>query len=234
MDLGQFKVQKSILEIRYAQSFLIWDRTGHIWSQMFSKFPEMKVQKAQPNQQTLVLGNKMAATVALESANLAAHHLPTNFAPFASACDEFFPIVLSELGVTDLSRIGFRTFFEKSFSSREEATEFAASQFPVFRRSGKAFNIEGAILDPEFSLRWEGETTGITVRLKSQQQKLETEIPAEFDDLAASINVERNVLILDVDYYAHANTSVRKFNSKALIESWAHVIRRDLIGFING
>jgi hypothetical protein len=234
LDLGQFKIQKAVFEIRFAQSFLIWDRTGHVWHGLRAKFPGLKLKGAQPNQQSFSLGEGLNATLTIENAHLAGTNLSSDLEPFISACDAFFPLVIKELNILDLSRIGFRIFHERAFPSKKAAADFMLSEMPQLKRSGKHFNIEGEQLDLDIALRWEGPVTGVLTRLHTVQRKIETEIPAEFAEEAKPINAERNLIILDADYYAHGNTSVSKFNPKALVESWSRAIRRDSIGFIHG
>lgn len=239
-DLSQFKVQKAVLEIRYAPAFLIWDRTGHIWNQVQSAFPDLKSQKVQPNLQSLMLNKTINATLAIENSHLAGRNLPNDLKPFSDACQIFFPIIVTELKLANLTRIGFRIFYEKVFSSKDAdadkdaAADFALGNLPSFKRSGKFFNTDGRLRDVDFALRWEGENTGAFARVQTVQQKLETEIPAEFDNIAEPVKVQKTLLLIDVDYYAHSNTPVSKFNAPALIESWAHAIRRDLTKFVHG
>ncbi|MGA3308581.1 MAG: hypothetical protein ABSD08_08200 [Xanthobacteraceae bacterium] len=233
LNLSQFKLQRAVLEIRYAQSFLVWDHAGVVWQQLRTPFPEIKLRTAQPNQQTLSLSKKLTAQVALESSNLTAYSPISDAEPFAEACMSFFPLVLKQLEISNLTRIGYRSFFQKSFETKQAASEFGFEQLPYLRRKGKHFNIDGESRDPELALRWEGDATGILVRLQTIQQKLEADVPADFESVE-SINVERYVVVLDLDYYAHGNTSAAKFQPRALIESWSRLIRRDVEGFFNG
>jgi hypothetical protein len=204
LQLSQFKLFRSVLEIRYAQSFLVWDHAGLAWHQLRARFPELKLRSAQPNQQTVLLSKNLLASISLENANITAYGGDAELDAFSTSCEAFFPLVIKQLDISDLTRIGLRIVSQRTFQTKEEAAQFAFTQIPGMQRTGKYFNIEGKLLDPELALRWEGEVTGVLVKMLPVQQKLDADIPPEFPDIE-SIHIERYGVLLDVDYYAHGD-----------------------------
>jgi hypothetical protein len=53
-------------------------------------------------------------------------------------------------------------------------------------------------------------------------------VPVEFQDALKENKAERSFVTLDVDYYAHGITPITSFDAPAIIESWLHMIRRDI------
>jgi hypothetical protein len=101
------------------------------------------------------------------------------------------------------------------------------------RRQDKYYNIQGKVLDPEMSWRWEGDATGCTTKIQVVEQKLEFDFPGEFVDTEPP-ETKKILAMIDVDYYAHGNTSVSKFKPDSVIENWLRLVKRDVSEFING
>jgi hypothetical protein len=233
-DISDFKLQRLVVEIRYEPAFLLWDKAGSIGVELRNRFPATKVRIVQPNQQQFSLDKKFAAGVQFDRTFLQGVYPAHNLEDIRTTSEAFFPIVIGALKISDLSRIGLLGVYEKRFESRELASEFVLKCQPSLRRGGKFFNVDGAkILDPEFFLRWEGDTMGCSIKLHSLEQRIEVEVPAELDDIQP-IDTKRNVALLEIDYYAHSSTPISKFNAPAIIENWVRIIRRDLGGFVGG
>jgi hypothetical protein len=233
LDRSLFKIQKAVLEIRYDPAYLLWDRAGIITEELRKLFPTLSRKQISPNQQVLKLTDDMVISVEIDKAHLVNYFPQKDLEKFRSACGKAFPVVIDKLERSNLIRIGFRIFFEKRFETNDETAVFVIDHLPAYKRSGKYFNIDGAIRDPDLSLRWEGETTGCLVRFQAMQAKLEVEVPAEFGNID-SINEEKKYVQLDVDYYAHASTPSARFDSSAVIENWFKLIKRDVGAFIDG
>jgi hypothetical protein len=233
LDLNTFTLQKSVLEIRYDPAFPLWDRAGMLASRLRKTFAQLKNKEARPNQQVYVLNDKSTLQIEFEKSIVISNFPPNNLDDFKSTAEKAFASVIETLELAALSRVGFRVFFEKSFDSKKAASEFVIDQMTVFKRAGKYFNIEGKVLNPHFGLRWEDEAIGCLVTLQTIETKLEIEVPPGFGEVQ-SIDKQKNIAQLDIDYYAHATMPVSKFSVPALVENWMKLIRRDVAGFLNG
>ncbi len=232
LDLSKFKLQKVVLEIRYDPAFLLWDNAGTVWFTLRSKFPAQRLKTAQPNQQIMSLSKDLEGTTELDRAFLQGTFPAQDLEAFRAAADIFFSCIIRQLDITDLSRVGMRLIYEKTFESRREASDYVLTCKPSLQRDGKFFNAEGGkVLDPEFFLRWEGDAIGCSVKVFSVEQRIQVGTPSEFPEVTP-IDVTRNSAILDIDYYAHASMPVSKFNAPALIENWLRTVRRDVGGFV--
>jgi hypothetical protein len=233
IELDEFKLQRAVLEIRYDPAFLLWDRAGSIGNELHQLFPNLAVKGAAPNQQTLKLDEGTQVGIEFEKGSLTTFFPPNNLQEFRENCGKVFPVIIDSLARPSLTRIGFRIFYEKLFPTKREASEFVLQYLPSFRRSGKHFNIEGAVFEPRATIRWEGETIGSLVTLQAIEAKLELDMPLEWGGLEA-INARKAYAQLDVDMYAHSSTSTSKFNAPAVVENWYKLIRRDIGSFLNG
>ncbi len=233
LDLGQFKLQRAILEIRFDAAYLLWDRAGAISGSLQKLFPNLKVPSANPAQQRFKLNDNTQLSVELDKANIVSFFPPTNLDVFREAAGKVMPIIIDVLDRKTLTRIGFRVFYEKKFATKSEAAQYVVQCMPSLQRTGKHFNIEGEVRDPSFTLRWEGETTGCLVALQAVHAKLEVDVPSDWGEITP-INEEKSYAQLDADMYAHSSTPTAKFNAPALIENWYKIVRRDVGGFLNG
>lgn len=233
LDLSSFKLQRITLEIRYDNAFLIWDHAGIITRELSRNFPELKLKgQPQPNLQSAELGPGLSSSVLIDKAFIVSIYPTHSLEEFRVAADFFFSVVIRFLEISDLTRIGMRLIHEKKFETRDDVAKFLASSLPMLNREGDFFSVsKGGLKDADLSLRWEGDSTGCLVRIQSQDQKVEIDIPAEFRDVNFP-EVKRTAAIADIDYYAHLPTPVTKFRASAIIENWTKVVRRDLGSFL--
>jgi hypothetical protein len=234
LELSQFSVNRAAFEVRYDFAALLWDRAGVINSEIRKKhYPKLENRQVDPNNQSLRLAPNLELSVQTDKSFIVCKDPSSDLGELNAAASKLFPIIIQRLELTDFTRIGLRIFFRKTFSTKQECAEFMLNAVPYLRRHGKHFNIEAEVTDPTIALRWEGKTTGCLATFRVIEAKLNIDVPFEFSiDLVSP--VELIAVSLDVDYYAHALTAVTKFNSSALIENWAHLIRRDVGAFVHG
>jgi hypothetical protein len=137
-------------------------------------------------------------------------------------------MIFKRVEISSLTRVGLRVIYGKQFNSRNAATAFLAEQVPLPKLKNKYLNVDGTVLDPEIYFLYEGEALAFTLRAKAQQTKMNIAVPIEFQDLLKETKAERSTATLDIDYFAHATTPLASFDAPALIESWLHLIRRDI------
>jgi hypothetical protein len=233
IDLSQFRVRQTVLELRYAAAFLVWDRSGAIWHEMSTRYLDLQVRTASPNIQSVRIDSKNDATVQINTCNVTTAYPSHNLDDFKKLSEAFFPIVISKLEIEALTRIGFRVFFEKKFKNREDTATFAVSLVKGMPSGSKYCNIEGRVLELDHAVRWEGEARGCMARIRTANSKLEVEIPVDFDG-RESIHEESNIVQVDVDFYTILPTVVGKFDGPTIIGDWFRLIRRDVPELLNG
>jgi hypothetical protein len=232
IDLSQFKVQKCVLELRYATAFLLWDRAGSIASQLSKHYPNLKLKEVQPNSQLISVDEHSDAHVKIDSASVTVAFPTSDLNTFKKLASVLFPLVIDKLELDILSRIGFRVFFEKAFKNREGTAAFVAEITRSMPRKSKYFGFEGKMFEFDHAIRWETEVLGCLARIRTIQNQLDIEIPNDFGALDP-VHAEKHAVQVDADYYAHAPTPIGKFDAVSIIESWYHLIRRDVGEFLD-
>jgi hypothetical protein len=61
------------------------------------------------------------------------------------------------------------------------------------------------------------------VRLNVIGNRIKVDTPPDFPGIEP-IDLERNFVQLDIDYYAHGVTATSKFNAPAIVEAWSKII----------
>ena len=49
MEFDELKPPTASFEVRFGNTFLVWDRSGMIWSEVVARFPELKLRQPEPN-----------------------------------------------------------------------------------------------------------------------------------------------------------------------------------------
>ncbi len=229
VELDDFKLFSSALELRYADHFLIWDKAGSFWDAFSEKFSPLSVKQAEPSGVTVKFDRHTEASVGVNRATIVAQQPGTDLERLKTIAEVFVPALTRELKILQFSRVGMRLLYERVFPSREDAANYISMNVAIPRLSGRIMNTEGKLLDPELAMRWESDKTGFLMRISARQQKLDFTLPPEYADNAFPGLVPiRNQVLIDIDYYIHSITSAGQINAGELIENWRRVIRRDI------
>lgn len=235
INIDDLKPISASFELRYAPQFLVWDRSGTIWSEMAAAYPTITQKQAQPNSVAVTLAPQLDSLVAIDRAHVASA-LPANkFTALKEAAGALTPVLVKHLPIEQFTRVGMRLIYQKTFPARDLATDYLhkAVKFPT--PHGKVMNVDGQLLDPSYSFRWEGDTLGFHLRLSAVQSNVNIEFPPEYVHLAPpESELTLNRVIVDIDYYSHAQVSVDQLKAEDLIDNWLHVIRRDISNVISG
>ena len=68
IDLDQFAIWSATFEVRYDATFLIWDRSGAVWSRVKERYPTATVEQANPNQIRVIVDPKTQAVLSVDRA----------------------------------------------------------------------------------------------------------------------------------------------------------------------
>ena len=66
INLNEFTPLSAVFEARYASQFLIWDRSGALWTGIAGTFPAISTKQAEPNQVLVRLAPNVDAAVGAE------------------------------------------------------------------------------------------------------------------------------------------------------------------------
>lgn len=230
-DLDEFGFERVSFEIRFPAAFLHWDRAGAIWNAVARLWPELEIVTGEPGRTSFTVRKKVELTVTLENATVIEHWPQRDLGEFKEMAKEFTKVLIEQLELTTIKRVGLRQFFLSPYPSREEATQaFLATKLIRYPPDAQ-FGTKGVPLMPEYAVRWEGETLGATVRAKVESRRMEFEPSPKFPKLKPILE-ETAGIALDLDYFTVAEVSVGKLDVAEWIQVGAHVMRRDIKSYL--
>jgi hypothetical protein len=164
---------------------------------------------------------------------VAGHDPKPDLNEFSDYCEAFTSIARTSLELKEYSRLGFRVLYERQFDNRCAAGESMAECVTLPVLVGRHFNVQGGTLQPEFALRWEGQSVGVLARLAVQTRKIDFDAPLGVGELTP-VHLEQNLLALDVDYYTLASIAIGQFKAPDWIQQAYRLIKRDIAQFLRG
>lgn len=227
MDIAQLTLRSLVFELRYPHAFYLWDRSGAIASAALSKWPELKLRDAAPNQVTFRLGRRLEFAFQIERCFAALSGAKVSLDELTPFISFLADLVLSDLEVPLLNRVGFKVTFLKEYKSTEAAVAEFFDTGILKHMEGKNFNVDGHVDLPNVSIRFEGEHVGCAIVLQVRKRKLEVDIPFIGDDFPEVNMSERNELVFECDYFTTKKMNLGQFRAARWTEEALHVIRRD-------
>ena len=233
LDLTSFQLKKTVLELRYDDAYALWDKAGAIWVQAGAKWPGLKLVKAEPGATVFHLESRTEFGVNLGKSFVISHNPKPDLDEFSSYCEALSEITESLLGLKEYSRLGFRLFYEKKFDTQDGASKAMLDGVSISVPTGRHFNIDGKIIHPELAFRWEGPNIGLRAQLAAQSKMIDFDAPLGVEELE-SVQVEKDLLVLDIDYYTLARVAVGQFRAKDWIPQAHHLVKRDISKLLKG
>jgi hypothetical protein len=219
LNLDQFTPWTATFEVRYDTAFLFWDRSGSIWAEVKKLYPQVTVQQASPNQVQVNVDDRTSAAASVDRAYFTVANPKNDLSELQSFSKVLFPPLLRYLDLSSLSRVGLRVIYGKHFDGRKEAADFVSTHIPIPKLKGKHLNVDGIVFDPEMYFQYEGDVLGFSIRIKSQQTKINFMVPVEFQGALKENKAERSFVTLDVDYYAHGITPITSLTRRLLLKA---------------
>jgi len=230
LTLEDLEFSQLSFEIRFAHSYLVWDRAGLIWQEVSRLFPDAIVVNAQPNNVAMREGAfeltwepNRAGIQLFDSREL--KRAPRLFAEFGQA-------IVSALQLRDLKRVGLRMIHGKTFPDKKAAAAAMLGCGLLSIPAGKHFGVSGEPLFPELSFRKEEGSKGYSVRLKAESLDYKLDLPYVWHKIAKSISETREQVTFDVDCYVEGTILLSQLSFEEWLTQTMHVIRRDYSPFL--
>jgi hypothetical protein len=227
LSIDDFNVVSAVCELRYADAFLIYDRTGQICIDSKAAYTNCEVVTAAPNQ-TVLRAKEGTFTVELNQCRFTTSHPDTTLEKFAAHCKWFFDSVVYNLDVRVFTRIGLRVAFRKDYKNLDEAKVGLSSLKLLTIPEKERF---GAASDPrEMIFRWEGTQVGAMLRLSAELGKIDVVLPPELELEKSEIHKSIIGLLLDVDYYTVAPVERSQWDANSWIPRSVRTIKKESDG----
>ena len=231
MDLIDFELEQSIFEYRYSPSYLHWDKAGALWNDAQIKWPKLKVKRGEPNVTSFVLDNAYEFAVTPEKASVVCFFPKSDLADFIEKVDYSLKATTKQLEITQYTRVGLRLLYVKTYPNLESVSAAFLERKFLNLPDGPHFGFEGSFSLPEFAVRWEGSSAGVTIRVRTEGRKIDFDPPIGMRELK-SFHDEKFVLVYDFDYYTKGILTVGQFRTQDWISKVLHLARRDTRKFI--
>lgn len=219
--LDDFTFEKIVVELRYDDAHLLWDRAGTFWATVKDKWPTIKGRSAKPNETVFVRDDKFEHVVRLDRSNFVEHRPDRDLERFVNDCQFFFSLAIDTLAIKELTRVGTRFMYYRPFASKEAAAEEFHSLGLIKHPTSKCFDIDGKPTLSEYTLRWEDADLGLVAKIAAVGRKTEFEPPLDVVELKAT-TIEKFGVVYDVDCY----TNKKLLTSQLRISDWIQKVYR--------
>jgi hypothetical protein len=229
---------QNVLEVRYQGGFLNWDRAGRIANELLSQYPSLEVEDGNPSNVTIA-GKKeqVAFAYGLNASRATANSSRNGSDHLEAFAPGFFSIVLRNLEVKTLTRVGHRANHHFKCSSLADA-ETKLVEFATRQNAGAQLlkSIDDSRLQNKtlrrLSLRFEDDKTGFTVLVQTHEIVPEISGP-NADLLRDHLPPPEFLLGCDIDIFTKQPLSVGDFVVPDLIKSNLKMIRTRLLPLIS-
>lgn len=228
MILDSFKTHSAIIQIHYADAFLLWDRAGEIARHISKIWPDIKSSEAQPQQQTLNgKGVSIQTSFAKSTITISGEHALSQI-NVSHICDTF-EVWRKVLELDELSRVSTRVTYSKNFESLVNANAALLALNLVRWPETKVFDqpLESERNGLDVLYRFEDDNSFSVLKLKAEQFKYEVDLdPSVFDE--PEIRKVTNRMIIDFDRGLLGTVNAGKFRMDEWIKGYQHILRRDI------
>ena len=200
MDLSYFRLHSLAFKARYDPAFLLFDRTGEFWHELRSEHPTLKMAQVHPNRLVAVIDRQTQITLELE--RVVVEHYSLSAARLegcVALCDTILSRAISTLELSIFNRLGVRLIYRLACRNKQESSDALLGLGLLKVPDGKHFGIAGKATGPHYAIRWEGDTLGVQVNLRTQERKMQVEPPIG-DPIFEKIDQELFDSDFDIDY----------------------------------
>ncbi len=231
LNFSDFSLTRAVLEVRYANAYILWDRAGKIWADISSLWPDVKVMTVQPSTTAFRLEDKYDLSVQFDKAHIIDLKPTSSLDDFMERADRFMKLVIQHLEIKHFTRTGFRLIYVKPFPDKFQAADSLISTGMISVPHGRQFNIEGRVLLPKYSLVLESDSAGVRILMEVVDKKIDFDPDPSINGLKP-VHLETHELAYDVDYYIPAKLSIGQLNVKEWLSQAYHLIKRDSKSFL--
>jgi len=212
LDFNSFKTDTATIELRFAPSFLMWDRSGALWTEIQSRFPELKYSNVQPSQQVFE-SKTLRVMLELESLRVITRGQGAD-KRVADVSEAIFRLASDKYKISTFTRLGFRDLRSQIFESKEDALSASKPFLP----SAMAANLlpDAKIQHFQCAIRQEADNYGLNTSLRVEEREVKVAFPWEVAEYFPTMPPKETVIVLDSDYYTIGTTERDSLN----LEEW--------------
>lgn len=227
-DASNSQIDQAAVEIRFSPNWLLWDRAGSIWAATASRFSGVQVLQAQPNNAIFVHPDGQEFKIESDKAAYIEFSPEKELKNFGQHAEQYLDIVASVLGLTELSRVGFRVILFQQYSNLEEASaRLRKASRAVGNIPSSLFDVKGPVKDLSLVWRQEAEDVGYRVSMRSENIEFSFDPPIATRRHFKPEKKTESRVVFDIDYYTRLPLSLTQFKCRDWIAQVAKTLRRD-------
>lgn len=221
--------------MRYDEAFLLWDRSGELWSSARTLFSRLKMNQAVPNQTTFIADDRYVLNVMINRTGVTDYRPSGSSEKIAETIATFADLVAKTLELSVLTRVGTRYQYSMKCKTIEEARAKAAEAIPAFATGPRLFNIEPTSCGPSMKIEGDDGELAFVAQLYAQEKKYEFNPPPDVSEASGLERTEQSTfeLVLDFDFSTKKPIPVSAFNAHSWLVGASKSISRDADLFLN-
>lgn len=230
MLFSQLHLERLVFEVRYDAGYLYWDRSGHIFRDIITQFPQTKVQsvnllvsQATWVEEGLILSFN-SEKCDISQSEVAGTKLFKEVA--ARMCD----VVFKHLELNAFTRAGLRFVYIYPTPSKEDADRLLSTS-RLFCPDPKSAEPFGHVNERELMLRVEGEQRGYAIRLSAAQRQVTNAGIIK----PLKLNADRfhpNVVTFDVDCYTRKPGDISMLSVPDFVRTSERMLEENLMALV--
>ncbi len=225
-DLG-----KEILELRFKNGFLYWDHTGDIALKLCEAIPTLALENATPGQTNLLdEENQLRVRYSYNTINLSQDLFPPPSIKLFDMAEGLARMLIKNIGVKTLTRVGHRLTFHKKFPTEEKSHAYIVEMARKRGLGADLFAGRGWLGDKKistFTVKYSDEKTGIRLELSSGKTDYAVTGPAA-TELKKHMPTVEFLAILDVDVFTTQSLLAEELAVDSLRSSNLKMIRTEV------
>ena len=216
------------MELRYDEAFVLWDRTGALWEAVRRQFKALKHTNVSPNQSTFIGDGRFGLSVALDRAIITDHKPSGGAKSTTEVMAKFADIVIQELQVPVLKRVGTRFIHRARCKDADDARAKLRQALPIQIGGATFFNIKTDQFSPHLKIDVSDGELGYTVQFHVNKRNYEFEVPPEMADLEFD-QVKKTIdeLVFDIDFFTAQPIPTESFDGAVWLSGWHKAIAKD-------
>lgn len=231
LTIDDFKPFSVTCELRYANAYLIYDRTGQVLEDLRKTFTNITVSAPSPAL-TAFVAEEGSFTLEVGTCRFTSNRYDKNAEGFAKHCTAYFDSVTELLQISVFTRVGLRYVARKEFKTLDESKEALASMTLANLKPTKRFNSSES--PTEVMFRWEDTQIGAFVRLRAETTDIKLSSPPEFQDYIPKVEKKIHGLTLDIDYYTTAPVEREQLNYLEWVQQKLRIVRKEADSILGG
>lgn len=234
----EWKLESQVLDIRYSNEFLYWDKTGYAAKGLFKKFPHFSLNNASADKTVIEdTKNNCVMSYGYNNAFIVQNPVYDKTKHFSEIAKFFFPSIFESFEITNIQRLGNRNTYHKEMSSLKKATSYI-KELSIKQNLGSNFleksNDERLKVKSitSLSLRFEDEKLGINIDFKALKSRITISGVAP-QEIKNALPQEKFIVVLDVDIYTRQASSIDDLLVEEFIKSNKKLIETRLMPLFN-